>query len=157
MLLSPSLPLPQKTVYFTIPLQMYMFFEIKKPAMEAIDTLFDPTANRIQKLKALKDLWGAFNAVKGLPDPTIENTWHPNTHKLIELRDWLCERCHLNKTRMNFIKRIMNFVIILYDFDPPWRWIFDSLKDEALKKKWEPRGYQDTWVETYKDWWQEEK
>ena len=142
------------TVYFSLAMQMYMTEEIKKPLMRASEVLFDANASRWKKLKALKALWDAFEAVKGLPEPTKQNTWHPNTHNLIDLRDWLFECCHLATLRMGFVKRVMNFVIILYDFDPPWRYILDSLREKAMGMKWQPRGYQDTWVERY-TWWRD--
>ena len=146
--------LPQKTIYYSLGMQLYMTETIKKPLMQAIENLFAPDASRMRKLKALKLLWDVFEATKGLPPPTKENTWHPNTHHIIDLRDWLFKRCHLNATRMGFIQRIINFVIILYDFDPPWRWIFDSLHEEAMKKDWKPRGFNDTWKDTY-GWWED--
>ena len=149
------LPLAQKTVYFSLAMQIYMNETIKKPLIQATEVLFSPKASKIDKLKAIRMLWGVLESLKGLPEPTKENTWHPNTHNLIDLRDWLFERCSLNVFRMGFVRRIMNFVIILYDFDPPWRWILDSLKDEALKKEWKPRGFSDTWVASYKVWWKE--
>ena len=148
------MPLQEKTIYFSLAMQIYMFSEIKAPLMKGVEVLFDPKAPKFQRLKAIKVIWDAFEAMKGLPEPTKDNTWHPNTHHLIDLRDWLFERCSLNILRMGFIRRIMNFVIIIYDFDPPWRWILDSLKDEAMKKQWQPRGFQDTWVKRY-DWWKE--
>ncbi len=150
------LPLPQKTVYYSAPMQIYMSVAIKGPALQAITVLFSPKAGKLDKIKAGKMLWDAFEATKGLPEPTKENTWHPNTHNLIDLRDWLWARCRLAPIRMGFIRRLMNFVIILYDFDPPWRWIFDSVREEAMRLEWKPRGFQDTWVEEHKLWWHED-
>lgn len=124
--------------------------------MQAIGILFDSKAPKLRKLKAAKQLWDAFEAMRGLPEPTVEITWHPNTHNVIELRDWLFDRCFLNELRMGFIRRIMNFVIILYDCDPPWRWILDSVREEALTKEWKSRGFGDTWTETY-TWWKGDK
>jgi len=149
------IPLPQKTVYFTLGMQMYMTETIKKPLIHAFNVMFNPKAKKFDKVRAGKALWDVLKALKGLPEPTKDNTWHPNTHKLIDLRDWLFERCFLGKERMNLVGRVINFVIVLYDFDPPWRWIFDSLLGEALKEEWKPRGFQDTWTESYKDWWKE--
>ncbi len=146
--------LPQKTVYFSLAMQMYMAQAIKAPAMQALSVLVNPKAKRFDKLRAAKMLYGAFQATQGLPEPTKENTWHSNTHNLIYLRDWLFQRCFLNGVRMNFIRRIMNFIIILYDFDPPWRWIFDSVREEAMKMACKPRGWNDTWKDTYA-WWRE--
>lgn len=76
-----------------------------------------------------------------LPEPTKENTWHPNSHNLIEIRDEFFKHCKLNDERLQFIRVVFNFIIILYDFDPPWRWMIDSVKEEADKKKWEPKEY----------------
>jgi hypothetical protein len=149
-----DLPVNQKTVYFSLAMQMYMNETIKKPVLKAFQVLFSDEYSNVQKLKALRVLWKAFKSLRGLPEPTKENTWHPNTHRLIELRDFLFERLKLCPARMGLIKRVMDFVIILYDFDPPWRYIFDSLKDEALKMEWQPRGFCDTWKDTYK-WFNE--
>ena len=148
----PMMPLQEKTIFFSLAMQMYMSKEIKQPVIQAFNTIFDPKIPRLQRLRAIKRLWDALESLKGLPEPTKENTWHPNTHNLIELRDWIVGKCSLSPSRMNLIRRVMNFVIVLYDFDPPWRWIFDSLRDEALKKEWKPRGFEDTWTKTYA-WW----
>jgi len=131
-----------------------MVHAIKKPALEAIETIFDPDASKIKKLRAANELWKAFKCISKMPEPTVENTWHPNSHNLIKIRDWLFEHCFLDAWRMGFIRKLMNFVIILYDFDPPWRWIMDSAKDEALKMDWKLRGFEDTWVDGY-HWWKE--
>ena len=147
------IPLPQKTVYFSLAMQMYMNEAIKKPALRGIEILFGESS-KVDKLKAAKMLWDAFQAIEGLPEPTKENTWHPNTHNVIDLRDWLFERCFLGKIRMGFIRRVMNFFIILYDFDPPWRWIFDSVREKACEMDWKARGFSDTWKDTYV-WWRE--
>jgi len=142
----------KKTIFFSLPMQVFMIHNIKTPAMEAVETIFSPDKSKMDKLKATRQLWKVYQAMQKLPEPTLENTWHPNTHNLIRLRDWLFERCFLGKLRMGFIRKVMNFAIILYDFDPPWRWIFDNLKDEALKMEWKPKGYEDDW--TYK-WWRD--
>lgn len=146
--------LPQKTIYFSLGMQMYMTETIKKPIIQGINVLFNPKATKLDKIKALRALWKVLDALKGLPEPTKENTWHPNTRNLIDLRDWLLGHCFLGVNRMGLIRRMINFVIILYDFDPPWRWIFDSLREKAVDMEWKPRGFQDTWVESY-GWWKE--
>ncbi len=152
------LPLQHKTTYYAGAMQFYMTNEIKSPVIVAVGTLFDHDSNKLQKLKALAKLLKALKAMVGLPEPQCKDPdapgycWHPNAQNLIDLRDWLFERLHLDAMRMNLIKRVMNFVIILFAFDTPWRWIFDSLKDEALKMEWKPRGYEDTWKGTYAFW-----
>lgn len=142
----------ESTVYSTIPMQLFMIYSIKNPIMESVETIFNPDASKIDKFKAGRKLWKAFNAISKMPEPTLENTWHPNSHNLIRLRDWLFERCFIHHRRVALARRLMNFVIILYDFDPPWRWIFDSLKEEALKMEWQPREYGRAETATY-DWW----
>ena len=135
-------------------MQVYMGKEIKAPVLKAVEVLFSNEATKLDKAKAIKMLWDAFQSLKGLPEPTKKDTWHPNSHKLIELRDWLFERCFMDGLRLNFLRRLINFAIVIYDFDPPWRWVMDSVKDEALKKDWLPRGFQDTWTEDY-TWWKD--
>lgn len=154
MLTAKPLPLPHHTVYFSWHVQTYMNTVIKKPALKALDILFDPEQSRVSRLKAAKTLWEVFVAFNGLPEPTKENTWSPNSHNLIDLRDWLFDVCHLEKSRMGLIRRAFNFVIVLYDSDPPWRWIMDSAKDRAFEMNWESRGHGDDWSDGY-DWWNE--
>ncbi|KKN76900.1 hypothetical protein LCGC14_0365510 [marine sediment metagenome] len=144
----------QSTIYSTIPMQIFMMNSIKKPILESVEIIFNPDASKIDKVKAARKLWKAVQLISKMPEPTLEGTWHPNSHNLIILRDWLCERCFLATERMGLIRRLMNFIIILYDFDPPWRWVLDSVKDEALKMEWKSRGYEDVRTETYA-WWRE--
>lgn len=144
----------EDTIYSSIPMQLFMIHSIKKPILDGVRTIFNPKASKIDKLRASRKLWKAIQLISKMPEPTVENTWHPNTHNLIRLRDWFFTRCSLDSQRTGLIKRLMDFVIILYDFDPPWRWIFDSLREEALQMEWKPKGFQDTWVDSYV-WWRE--
>jgi len=143
-----------RTIYSSVPVQIFIINSIKQPMLDGVEVIFNPDASKITKLRAANQLWKAFQAMSKLPEPTVENTWHPNSHILIGLRDWLFERCFLSEKRNGFIRRLFNFVIILYELDPPWRWVIDSLKDEAFKKKWKLRGYQDTWIDKY-TWWRD--
>ncbi len=150
----PMASMQTQTIFYGIGAQMFMTHRIKTPLMGTAHTLFDKKASLWEKAKALKRLNAAFQAMKLLPEPTKINTWHPNTKNLLDLRDYLFEHCKLNFVRMGFVRRVMNFIIILYDFDPPWRFIFDSLIQKALKMEWKQRGYEDTWTPTY-TWWEE--
>jgi len=140
----------QKTIYFSIPVQAFITLNIKQPILEAVKDIFGSPFWR--KFIAIWHLWKAYKATAYLPEPNAENTWHPNTRNHIYLRDWLFERCFLDKLRMSFIRRLMNFVIVIYDFDPYWRWIIDSVREEIKKLKWEKRGYQDNRIY---EWWRE--
>ena len=144
------------TVYSTVPMQLFMMHVIKAPIIGSIEAIFNPDTSKIDKLRAASKLWKAFQAISKLPEPTLENTVHPNAHNLIILRDWLFARCLLDKGRLGLIRRLINFTIILIEFDPPWRWILDSLREEAFKMKWQPRGY-DRNGETKYDWWKEQE
>lgn len=150
-----AISVKKKTIYSSLPVQVFMIHAIKAPIMEAVYSLFfNPKATFTEKAKALRKLWKAYQAFQKIPEPTKENTWHPNSHNLIDLRDTLFYHLQLGDDRWRVIKSIFNFVIILNDFDPPWRWIMDSVKDMALKMEWKPRGYEDTWSKNY-HWWKE--
>jgi len=110
-------------------------------------------AQNVNKLKTiwyLWYLWKAYKALSCLPEPTLENTSHPNIRNLIQARDWLLENCNLSEDRRTFIRRIINFGIIIYDYDSPWRWIIDSLREKLMEKTWEKRGYDD---KRHYTWW----
>lgn len=148
----------RKTIYYSIPVQLFMIYNIKKPILEGMETIFNPWAPAATKWKATRQVWKALKAIQKLPEPTIERTWHPNTHNLIKLRDWLFECCFPGWLKIGFIRKpikfirgLVNFPIILYDFDPPWRWIIDNFKDEALKMEWLPGNYRHN-LKKLRDW-----
>lgn len=142
------------TVYSTVPMQLYMIHNIKDPILHSIETIFNPDSSKIDKLRAASKLWKAFQSISKMPEPTLENTEHLNAHNLIKLRDWLFERCFLAHERMGLIRRLMNFAIIIVDFDPPWRWVFDSVREEAFRMEWQPREYGRSGKVKY-EWWKE--
>ncbi len=127
-----AISVKHRTIYSSLPLQVFMIHAIKKPLLTVAGLILNK-----------------------LPEPTKDNTWHPNSHNLIDIRDAFFKHCILGGDRERFIKAVFNFVIILYDFDPPWRWMIDFVKDMALKMEWKPRGYEDTWTEHY-TWWRED-
>ncbi len=73
-----------------------------------------------------------------IPEPTVLNTTHkPNTRILIELRDEFLS--HLNGcSRVRALRGFFNFVIILYDYDAPYRCWIDWVLQEWKKKDWQP-------------------
>lgn len=149
--------LKHQTIYSSLPVQSYMIQMVKKPILDSVPIIFAKDATKIRKLRATVELWRALKALAHLPAPTIENTWHPNTHNLIELRDWIVSRIRLSGNRNAFIEILFNLAIIIYDFDPPWRWIMDSVKDKAFKMDWKPRGFGDDWSDGYNWWLEDEK
>ncbi len=147
--------LKYQTIYSTLPCQALVIDTIKTPILEAVATIFDQAASKFDKLRAANKLWRAFKSLCQLPKPTKENTWHPNSHNIIDLRDWLMERLMLGGIRKSFVERMFNLVIIIYDFDPPWRWVIDSVINKAFEMEWKPRGYGDDWYEGY-HWWNDD-
>ena len=145
----------KKTIYSSLPMQVFMIHAIKKPLIEGVNTLFSPDAKLKDKIGAIRELWKAFKAFQKMPEPTKENTWHPNSHNLIEIRDEFFKHCFLDEIRRRFIRNIFNFVIILYDFDAPWRMMIDWCVEEWLKKDWKPRWYETALPHNW-SWWHEE-
>jgi len=88
-----------------------------------------------QKREALQKIRMAFRNMDKLPEPTIENTWHPNTHNLIQLRTWLFSRWPILR-HFSVTQKLIKFGIIIHAFDQPWRWIMESVGEEAAKLEW---------------------
>ena len=146
----------KNTIYSALPMQVYMIHAVKMPLIEGVNLFLDPEASKLQKVRALRLVYKAVKAMAKLPEPTVESVWHPNTLNIIALRDWFFERCHLGFARLSFVRTLFNFVIILYDFDPPWRWMMDSLLAKAFGMGWKEKiyGHKETpnWA-----WWQDEE
>ena len=125
---------PQKRcIYFALPMQVFMIHAIKTPLLESVRYLF---SRRFKgKYKAIKQLRFAFRSMGKLPEPAIENTWHPNTHNLILIRIWAFERYPL-LARFKVVRNAINFGIIIHSFDPPWRWMMETVLMDALKMEW---------------------
>jgi len=146
----------KNTIYSALPMQVYMIHAVKMPLIEGVNTFLDPGANKLQKVRALRLVYKAIKAMAKLPEPTVESVWHPNTHKLIVLRDWFFERCFLGGARLSFVRTLFNFVIILYDFDPPWRWMIDSVIEKFRIMPWEDKNYGHKETPNWA-WWQDEE
>ncbi len=121
----------KRTIYSSLPMQLFMIEAIKAPLL------------KVACLIASK-----------LPEPTIENTWHPNSHRMIERRDEFFEHCFLPEPRRTFIRMAINFVIIIYDFDSPWRMMIDWFIEPWHLEGWQLRGYGEEKQPIY-DWWKE--
>jgi hypothetical protein len=87
-----------------------------------------------------------------LPEPTKDNTWHPNSKVLIELRDEFFQHL-INPGREKIYRAIWNFVIAIYDYDPAYRFLIDWIGEQWKRKTWTPREplipgekrYEPTW------------
>ena len=155
-----------ETVSESLPFQALMIKNVKIPLMDGINVLFDKEASKIAKLRGMNNIWKALKTISALPSPTKENTWHPNAHNMIDLRDYVLSCVEgkkgntyngLHTIRKWFIENVFNLIIYIYNLDPPWRWIIDSVKDKALKMKWQPRGWNDDWHKwDWYEWWDEQ-
>jgi len=128
-----AMSLKHKTIYSSLPVQVYMIHAIKKPILQSIGR-----GNLRTKLKAFRTIAAALKSIDKLPEPTPENTWHPNTHNLLLLRDWFLKHWFIRLLCLappvkRLFHRVTKGIIILYDFDPPWRSIMDLAKDKALE------------------------
>lgn len=146
----------KRTIYSALPMQAYMLHAVKAPLMEGVNALLSPTSNLKDKIMAVRKIRTAYKNFLKVPEPTKENTWHPNTHALIEVRDWFCERCFLNDTRKSFVRNFFNFVIVIHAYDQPWRWMIESCKEQLDKKDWKPKDYGIALPPKYA-WWREDK
>lgn len=134
--------------------QAVMINDIKAPLLSALDILTADDSNKLDKLKAIRTLVGLVPKINELPEPTKENTWHPNAYRLIEVRDWFFAHCFLSGSRLKFMRFVFNFGIIAYD-DPPYRDLIDLCKEELDKKGWDPRGSHDL-IQRRWAWWNDE-
>ena len=76
---------------------------------------------------------------KRLPEPTRENTTHPNTHILLDVRDRFFE-LENNPGRKELFESAFKIFICEYEHDPYYARRFDWLLEEIQKRGWTPRG-----------------
>jgi len=146
----------QHNIYFTVPMQLFITLEIKRPIIWGVVTLFSPKAPLPLKIKAARKIWKAYKSFQSLPEPTKENTGgNRNVLNLIELRDRFFRCCHLDKNRLDFIRDIFNFVIMIYAFDPPWRFMMDTVREWGTEMEWELRSKREL-VTDDEGWWTDE-
>ena len=102
-------------------------------------------------VKFKKPLVLVLNLVSRLPEPTKETCKFPNSHHLIDIRDRFFH--HLNMpTRDKALRAIINFVIVMYEYDVPYRIFMDWWFKELVKLHNEG-----LWADTpdkHKRWWE---
>lgn len=122
------------TIYSSLPVQVFMIHAIKTPLMEGIGEFFSLRIKN--KIQSIKKILKAYKAFQKLPEPFEGNTWHPNTHNIISLKEWFCKRYWFLRPIRKHIRRLFDFWAIIYDFDPPWRMMMDELREESLHLEW---------------------
>lgn len=73
-----------------------------------------------------------------MPEPTRENTRHPNSHLLCDLREEFF-RHETNEGHAKVYRGIWNFIIVLYDYDAYYSDRIDWILEQWLKLDWQPR------------------
>ncbi len=144
----------RQTIYASYEWQKKMIDDIKAPLMEGIIKLLNPVCGAKEKLGALLKLRRAAQSLAGFPEPVKDNTWHPNSHRMIEIRDEFFKHCQLDEGRRRFIHLIIDFIIILYDYDPPYRMMIDWWAKQLDIKNWR-YDVPVTVVKHDWSWWQE--
>jgi hypothetical protein len=140
----------KKTIYDTVPVQIYLMQNVKAPLMEGARALFS-AGGLINSIKALKQIYRAIKAVKYLPEPTIENTERRSARNFVVIRDRFFQRCGLNIIRNDFIRYFINLIIILLQMDGPWRTMILWFKKQADSLDWQEDGDD---ITRFK-WWHE--
>ena len=143
------------SIYSTVHMQVYFIKTIKQPFEQAISVLTSD-ANKAEKLRALMSLRRVIKAAEGLPEPTKENTNYPNTHVLIDAKDWYFSHFYHEQDRAKMMRAIFNFLIILYQYDEPWRLKIDTVLEFIKNSPWELPAYADKLKHLW-TWWREDE
>ena len=77
-------------------------------------------------------------AGKLIPEPTLENTFHPNSHKFIKIRDRFLEY-EANFFRTKLFVAMFNILIGIYEHDVYYRDRIDWLIEVIKEVKFSPR------------------
>ena len=121
------------TVFASLPYQTFMVHAIKKPLLKLVTLFADK-----------------------FPEPTEENTWHPNSHRLIKGRDEFFKHCvGLAPERLKLLRAGINFVIVIYDYDPPYRMMIDWWAKQLKIENWD-YDVPITIVNHNWSWWKED-
>jgi hypothetical protein len=74
-----------------------------------------------------------------LPEPTKQNCDCPNTHILLDIRDKFFNDMENNPGRKDLFQAAFRIFICEYEHDPYYRYRFDWVVEEMIKRGWQPR------------------
>jgi len=103
-------------------------------------------------VKFKKPLVLVLNLVARLPEPTKETCKFPNSHHLVDKRDRFFQHIKWG-IRDNALRAIINFAIIMYEYDPPYRrlmnWWLKELVELYNEGEWieTPDKHKRGWIE----------
>ena len=123
-------------------LQNLMIAEIHQPLKDSLNILMSPSKSPLAKIRAINRLRKLVKVINEIPEPTKDRTHFPNTHVLIELRDWFFGH-DTNEAYREIYRAIWNLAIIKYEVDPQIQRRINLLLKEWQKKPWEERGKED--------------
>lgn len=131
-----------RSIYYRPPNPQILVYEIKEPLKEALSVLTDPDAGTIRKIAAGKKILGVLNALLKLPEPTVENVGHPNSKRLVEIRDYFFSRLKGTEyiPMTGVIRKVVNLGIIIYDTDF-YRQFINVWVEQLRGGPWQPNGY----------------
>jgi hypothetical protein len=121
-----------RCIYGQWPQQSFIVDSIKAPLLANIQLIRTGTAK--EKVKAALGLRQVAKDFRKLPVPTVENTWHPNSHKLIEVRDSISRKYFLGSNSLFNLGA--DFLIVMYDYDPPYRDMADDVYEQLRSRPW---------------------
>jgi len=101
---------------------------LKHQMKDAID-YFVEKVNR-PLVKVIVTLGGRY------PEPTRENTLHPNTHRLLDIRDDFFKHWEVSG-REPLLKALWRILIVKYEHSPAWRNMLDWFIKE-IPCDWKP-------------------
>ena len=103
----------KQTPFGAEPLREFIVRRVKYPVVMLLN-------RDVKGLKALIMLLKLIRDFRKLPEPDKANTWHPMSHRLIDLRDeFFSHQVTVNRNKA--LRAIWNFVIITYDADRYYR------------------------------------
>jgi len=134
----------RKTVYSSFDYQKVMIEDIKRPLLENLMIILSPDSSKSDILKALLNLMKVLRRFEKYPEPQrgihpetgLPYVWNPNSLRLIELRDEFFSHCKLGGLRERILRAGINFIIIIYDYDPPYRFMLEWWIEKLEPKHW---------------------
>jgi hypothetical protein len=135
----------RQTVYSSFDYQKVMIEDIKRPMLESLMVILSPESSKTGTLKALLNLAKVLNKFESsFPEPQrgihpetgLPYIWNPNSKRLIEYRDEFFSHCKLGGIRERILRAGINFIIIIYDYDPPYRFMIEWWAKKLEIKNW---------------------
>ena len=117
----------------------YIIDKVKKPLQMGLVGCI-PRGNRfLARVYLLWNVWLIVRGISRYPEPTRENTLHPNSHRLLDVEDKFFQYFK-NNGKKELWKAVWRLVICEYEHDPHYRYLGDFILDEINKSGWLPRS-----------------